>query len=379
MIIINYTKMNLNRTEQYIVLDGVKYTPEKIHLLAVEATTEPPTIVRELYQFLEEWFADSPIITVQTSGSTGTPKLMSVRKEQMMQSARMTCEVLHLEEGDAALLCMPLQYIAGKMMVVRALVGGLNLIVRTPSGHPLADVNQKIRFAAMIPLQVYNTMEVPQEQKRLRRIEVLIIGGGMINPHFARKLRDMPGEIYATYGMTETLSHIALCRLNGDHTDAITYYPLQGVKLSLSAWGTLVVDAPLVCEQVLTTNDVVEIHTEGGFVIIGRRDTTIISGGIKMQPEMMEGWLQNSLPMPFVFTSIPDERLGEAVVMLIEGAMNMDQIRQIVARELPSKYACPKWFMPVSRIPMTGSGKIDRAKCKVLARRLLEDKEVKSN
>lgn len=368
--------MNVNRTEQYLVWDGVKYTPEKTDLLAKEITAETPAIVCELLRFLEEWFDESPTLTVQTSGSTGTPKLMTVRKEQMMQSACMTCEVLHLKEGDTALLCMSLQYIAGKMMVVRALVAGLNLIVRTPSGHPLADVKQKIRFAAMIPLQVYNTLEVAEERERLRCIDTLIIGGGMINPHFALKLRDLPGEIYATYGMTETLSHIALCRLNGEHTDTVTYYPLPGVKLSLSAWGTLVIDAPGVCDEVLTTNDVVELDSENGFVIIGRKDTTIISGGIKMQPEMMEGWLQRALPMPFVFTSIPDERLGEAVVMLVEGAMNMEQIRQTVARELPSKYAYPKYFMPVAQIPMTGSGKIDRAKCKALAQRLLGGADV---
>lgn len=366
--------MELNRNEQRITLDGTTYTPKDVRRLATEVTPETPAMLRELYLFLDDWFSDSPLMSVQTSGSTGIPKLLTVRKEQMMQSARMTCEVLKLGAGDTALLCMPLAYIAGKMMVVRALVAGLNLIVRNPSGHPLAGVSEKIRFAAMVPLQVYNTFDVPEELKQLRRIGILIIGGGMINPHFGRKLMELPGEVYATYGMTETLSHIALCRLNGDHTDRVTYQPLPGVKLSRSTEGTLRIEAPLVCDEVLTTNDLVQIDSNGGFIVLGRTDTTINSGGIKMQPELMEGWLQNTLPVPFAFTSIPDDRLGEAVVLLIGGVVDIGQIRAWVAAELPSKYSLPKWIIPVVKIPLTGYGKIDRVACKALARTMLDYK-----
>lgn len=365
--------MELNRNEQYILLEGKQYTQQEIHRLATETPADTPVMLCELYMFLEEWFGESPLMTVQTSGSTGTPKVLTVRKEQMMQSARMTCEVLNLRAGDSALLCMPLQYIAGKMMVVRALVGGLNLIVRTPSGHPLADVSEPIRFAAMVPLQVYNTFDVPEELKRLRRIGILIIGGGMINPHFGRKLRELPGEVYATYGMTETLSHIALCRLNGDRTDGITYYPLPSVKLSLSDEETLKIDAPLVCDEVLTTNDVARIDAEGGFIILGRKDTIINSGGIKMQPELLEGWLQNALPMPFALTSIPDQRLGEAVVLLLEGATDLNALRPLIAANLPSKYNYPKWIFSVAKVPLTGFGKIDRVACRALARTMLDE------
>ncbi|MEG0647994.1 MAG: O-succinylbenzoic acid--CoA ligase, partial [Bacteroides sp.] len=155
--------MNLNRREQYITLEGKRYSSEDISRLSASVTAQTPPMMVELYAFLEEWFDDSLTMTVHTSGSTGTPKEWIVRKEQMMQSARLTCEVLKLAQGDTALLCMSLQYIAGKMMVVRALVGELNLIVRTPSGHPLADVKGKIRFAAMVPLQVYNTLDTPEE------------------------------------------------------------------------------------------------------------------------------------------------------------------------------------------------------------------------
>lgn len=365
------SSMILNRTEQFITIEGQSYSPEDIHCLVSALPADTSAILRDLYLFLDDWFSESTTMMVHTSGSTGTPKELIVRKEQMMQSARMSCEAFALRPGETALLCMPLQYIAGKMMVVRALVGRLNLIVRTPSGHPLVDVKEHIRFAAMVPLQVYNTLESAEEQERLRQIDVLIIGGGMINPHFARKLALMPNKIYMTYGMTETLSHIALCRLTGRHTDRITYYPLPGVKLSLSVVGTLVIHAPLVCDEVLTTNDVASIMSDDGFVIEGRLDTIINSGGIKMQPEMMEGWLQNGLPMPFAFTSIPDALLGEAVVLLVEGTMEIGQIRSLIEAELPSKYARPKWIVSIEKIPMTGSGKIDRVSCKELAGKIL--------
>ena len=139
-------------------------------------------IQEDLQAFLAEWHDPSPFLEVQTSGSTGTPKRMRVRKDRMLNSARLTCDYLGLKKGDKALLCMPLRYIAGKMMVVRSLYAGLDLEVREPSGHPLADWGDTpLRFAAMIPLQVYNTLRVPEERKRLEQTDILIIGGGAID------------------------------------------------------------------------------------------------------------------------------------------------------------------------------------------------------
>ena len=134
-------------------------------------------ISEDLQAFLDDWKSASPYLEVQTSGSTGTPKRITVRKEQMVNSARLTCDYLGLQQGDKALLCMPLRYIAGKMMVVRSLVAGLDLVLREPSGHPMADIDMPLRFAAMIPLQVYNTLQVPEERERLCQTDILIIGG----------------------------------------------------------------------------------------------------------------------------------------------------------------------------------------------------------
>lgn len=208
---------------------------------------------------------------VHTSGSTGKPKPMMVEKKRMLNSARITCDFLGLKPGDSALLCMSLDYIAGKMVVVRSIERHLHLISVSPSGHPLKDINLKdangkdangeITFAAMVPMQVYNTLQVPEERERLTHVRHLIIGGGAIDASLEKELRSLPGNIaiWSTYGMTETLSHIALRRINGDEASE-WYQPFDSVKISQTEEGCLVIDAPLVCAETLVTNDIVEIE-----------------------------------------------------------------------------------------------------------------------
>ena len=275
-------------------------------------------IQEDLQAFLAEWHDPSPFLEVQTSGSTGTPKRMRVRKDRMLNSARLTCDQLGLKKGDKALLCMPLRYIAGKMMVVRSLYAGLDLEVREPSGHPLADWGDTpLRFAAMIPLQVYNTLRVPEERKRLEQTDILIIGGGAIDAALEQEIQQMPNTVYSTYGMTETLSHVALRRLNGPEASPY-YHPFPSVTLSLSPDNTLVIDAPLVCDERLVTNDIARLLPDGSFAIIGRKDNIINSGGIKIQIEEVEERLRPYIMGDFAITSVPDEKLGEAVTLLTE-------------------------------------------------------------
>jgi O-succinylbenzoate synthase len=304
-------------------------------------------------------------IEVATSGSTGVPRIFKVKPEQMIRSAQLTCSFLGLQKGDKALLCMPLQYIGAKMMVVRTMVAGLELVVCPPSGHPLKDMDIPFRFAAMVPLQVYNSLQTPVERERLMRIAILIIGGSAIDPALEEELRDFPNAVYSTYGMTETLSHIALRRLNGK--EASPYYrPLPTVRLSLSDEGALMIDAPLVCDTRLVTNDMAELLPDGRFRILGRKDNCINSGGVKLQIETLEAKLRPLLPVPFAVTSVPDPRLGEAVVLLIEkGACDIDRLQEEISLLLP-KYECPRYIREVMAIPLAGNGKINRPACKEL-------------
>ena len=329
-------------------------------------------------EFLAEWHNDSPTVLVHTSGSTGQPKPMLVEKRRMEASARMTCGFLGLKPGDTALLCMSLDYIAGKMMVVRALTCGLQLLAVPPSGHPLAEITQWNRpycvnytgeptllcnFAAMVPLQVWNSLQVPEERERLKSISHLIIGGGAIDPGLEQMLADFPNHIWSTYGMTETLSHIALRRLNGpDRSD--WYTPFDGVQLSLTADGCLVINAPAVHDGPLVTNDIAELRGQQ-FRILGRKDNVICSGGIKIQIEEVERFLNPHIHVPFLITKAPDAKLGEQVVMLTESS-DVAAL-QAVCRSVLPKYWLPRLILTVPQLPMTPNGKPARHEAQRLA------------
>lgn len=332
--------------------------------------------------FLQEWNSPSETLLVHTSGSTGKPKPMWVEKQRMLNSAHITCDFLGLRPGDSALLCMSLDYIAGKMMVVRSIERKLRLFSVKPSGHPLSDeslakmVEMDFDFVAMVPMQVYNTLQVPQERERLSRIKHLIIGGGAIDDALAEELRSLPGAVWSTYGMT-TLSHIALRRLNGEEASE-WYQPFDSVGVSLNSDGCLVIDAPLVCSEPLVTNDIAEIkqqetssHSSDAsssskvsfphvlFRIKGRKDNVICSGGIKIQIEEVENLLRQHLDAPFLLAKKKDEKFGEIAVLVTESG-DLEGVEAICRQVLP-KYWVPRQYLHFDQLPMTETGKPKRA------------------
>ena len=327
-----------------------------------------------LEEFLEQWQSAAPTLPVHTSGSTGTPKLLMVEKERMRASARMTCRFLDLKPQQSALLCMPLDYIAGKMMVVRALEAHLQLWQVPPSGHPLATLNQAPHFAAMVPLQVFQSLQVPHERQLLMQIRHLIIGGGAVSDEMAAQLQSFPHAVWSTYGMTETLSHIALRRLNGKEATA-WYTPLPGVGVSLNEEECLVIDAPAVCATRLVTNDRATLSANGTrFRILGRRDNIINSGGIKIQIEEVERLLSPVMPVPFLITHTPHARYGEAVTLLYESeradSRLLSAICTLCSETLP-RYWRPKAYLRVDALPATPTGKPARAAAHAVACALL--------
>ena len=351
-----------------------------------------------LEDFFSEWNNDSDRVLVHTSGSTGKPKPMMVEKKRMLNSARITCDFLGLKPGDTALLCMSLDYIAGKMVVVRSIERHLHLISVSPSGHPLKDINLKdaneknangeITFAAMVPMQVYNTLQVPEERERLTHVRHLIIGGGAIDASLEKELRSLPGNIaiWSTYGMTETLSHIALRRINGAEASE-WYQPFDSVKISQTDEGCLVIDAPLVCAETLVTNDIVEIESyiynkvekhekveKLRFRIKGRKDNVICSGGIKIQIEEVEALLKPHLEKPFMIAKKKDEKFGEIAVLLTEDE-DLKKVEATIRRLLSGKsddsnksseskshkYWIPREFRYVEHLRLTETGKPKRS------------------
>ena len=346
-----------------------------------------------LEDFFSEWNNDSDRVLVHTSGSTGKPKPMMVEKKRMLNSARITCDFLGLKPGDSALLCMSLDYIAGKMVVVRSIERHLHLISVSPSGHPLKNINEEITFAAMVPMQVYNTLQVPEERERLTHIRHLIIGGGAIDASLEKELQALPGNIaiWSTYGMTETLSHIALRRINGAEASE-WYQPFDSVKISQTEEGCLVIDAPQVCAETLVTNDIVEIEPyiynkvekhdkvekhevmeKLRFRIKGRKDNVICSGGIKIQIEEVEALLKPHLEKPFMIAKKKDEKFGEIAVLLTEDE-DLKKVEATIRRLLSGKsddsnksseskshkYWIPREFRYVEHLPLTETGKPKR-------------------
>lgn len=330
----------------------------------------------QLKEFLEQWRSPSPTLTVHTSGSTGTPKALEVEKERMRASARMTCDFLGLKPADTALLCMPLRFIAGMMMVVRAEERSLQLLSVEPSNRPLQPFCSTIgapslpfpqdglTLVAMVPSQVYETLQHPDERALFCRIRHVIIGGGALPPALEAELRTLPNHIWHSYGMTETLSHIALRPVH-----APWFTPLPGITLSQTAEGCLVIDAPHLCPERLTTHDIVEFahRPEAGsrtpFRILGRSDNTVCSGGIKIQIEEVERHLQPTLADTVQLTSLPHPKFGEVLVCLTTLPLSMQRLRTL----LPNPYWLPKRIIRVAQLPRTATGKPDRAEAKRIA------------
>ncbi len=313
-----------------------------------------------LDDFITDWKSDAETVLVHTSGSTGKPKPLFVEKKRMEASALMTCDFLGLRPGDSALLCMPIDYIAGKMVVVRSFVRQLRLIVVKPSGHPLRELTEIPTFVAMTPMQVFNTLSAPEERDALKQIKHLIIGGGAISEDMANELRTFPNAVWSTYGMTETLSHIALRRLSGP-TATDWYTPFDSVTISADDQNRLIINAPKVCPTTLTTNDICELKLSNNktlFRIKGRIDNVICSGGIKIQAEEVENLLAPHINVPFMITKKSDPKFGEAVVLVMAGGQE-EEAKNVCLNVLP-KYWVPKEILTVKNLQYTETGKIKR-------------------
>ena len=322
-------------------------------------TLQPTTDFDErVVLFLKEWFSEASTVSVQTSGSTGKPKIFDIEKKRMRNSAVMTCDFLGLEEGDTALLCLPVEYISGKMMIVRALERKLKLIVKTPDTQPLTDLDKEVDFCAMTPLQVENSLAT------LPLIRNLIIGGAAVSEALKRKLWETGSlkngnrRIFETYGMSETLSHIALKEIFPNEEEYFTTF--EGIAISTDQRGCLKIHAPMLNAEVLITNDLVEFKNEMQFKFLGRMDNVINSGGAKIFPEELENLVKKHIENEAVFLGMPDEVLGQKLILVIEGENNENLKNQILTLPFPKTFHKPKELIFMHQIPRTPNGKVDR-------------------
>lgn len=300
---------------------------------------------KEIYLFIRDWFSEDEFINSKTSGSTGIPKEIKISKSAMKMSAEMTGKFFGLNEGNSALLCMPVNFIAGKMMIVRAIELKLKLFCVEPKSKiDLGFINQ-IDFAPMTPMQVEGSIN------KISKIKILLIGGAPLSEELRTQLLNLETQIFESYGMTETITHIALKEISEEF-----FTTLKGISISKDERDCLVIKTPYFEEEIIT-NDIVEIKEENQFKWLGRFDNVINSGGIKLFPEQIEAKLKPIVREEFIISSLPDNTLGEKLILIIEGIETLNF--ELETLNL-SKFEIPKEIYFVKEFPRTESGKIKR-------------------
>ncbi len=327
-------------------LNGFHLNREDLCRVAYSFIKEGEDFEKPVGDFLLDWFDSKDYIEMQTSGTTGKAKIITVSKQAMVESALATGDFFELQPGNKALHCLPVKYVAGKMMLVRAMILGLDLEFVAPSSHPLRHNEIDFDFVAMVPLQAQNSLT------ELKKVKKMIVGGAAINKNLEKQLLKLPTQVFETYGMTETITHIAARKLG---EKAFTVLP--GVTISYDDRNCLVIHAPRISDDVIITNDIVESVNENQFVFLGRMDNVINSGGIKLIPEQIEEKLAHKIHQRFFITSKPDSELGEKVILVIEG--DKQDLGEAIFEEL-DKYEKPKELVFIPKFKETGSGKVMR-------------------
>lgn len=325
-------------------------------------------ISADISYFLRNWFDENSFVEVKTSGSTGNPKIIQLQKIHMIHSAKATGDYFNLPEKTTALLCMSTNYIAGKMMLVRALTLGWHLDIAEPTSNPLKNSDKIYDFSAMVPLQLYNSL------KDIHKVKKLIVGGGTVSNELLRKIQEVKTEIFATYGMTETITHIAVKKLNQiRHEELVSashYITLLNIKIAVDQRGCLLIDAPTISAEKVVTNDLVELISSTEFKWLGRIDHVINSGGIKLIPEQIEEKLALIIENRFFVAGKKDVVLGEKLILIIEESMKEkinNSIKSAILgkiknSKLISDYEIPKEIYFLEKFIETETNKIDRTK-----------------
>lgn len=326
-------------------------------------------------RFCHQWLIGQEAFIIKSSGSTGEAKSITITRQQMISSARVTGEALKLQRGDRALVCLPTHYIAGKMMLVRGFVLGLEMVIIEPTRNPLAQFGEEVTFdfTALVPLQLQRLLDGPPTyQAMLNRMKAILVGGGPVRVALHEQLQSIAAPIYHTYGMTETVTHIALRRLNGPHGSE-GFVPLPGAQIGVNEHGCLHVRAPVTQNQLVQTNDRVTLQPDGSFVWLGRLDNVMINnGGIKVQLEKVERAFDRVLQQledhtlakrRFLIAPLPDPEWGQVVSAVIEGspfAAERETTIGLALSQQLNQYEMPRQFHYLTCLPETPTGKIDR-------------------
>lgn len=300
----DYTKVHPNFKWNGIALDY-----PNLLIAAYDLIKEGREFERITGEFILEWFNSNSFITVTTSGTTGVPKKIKIEKQAMVNSALTTAEFFDLKAGNRVLNCLSTNYIAGKMMLIRSIVLGFDMDFVAPASNPLKYNTKVYDFVAMVPLQVENSIN------ELGNVKKLIIGGAKINENLKKQLLGLPTLIFETYGMTETITHVAAKKISDSY-----FSLLPNVTISIDSRNCLVIDVPRISDSKIITNDVVNIVNSNEFELLGRIDNVINSAGVKLFPEQIEMKLAHKIQTRFFVIGIPDDQYGEQLALVIEGS-----------------------------------------------------------
>ncbi|WP_276496345.1 AMP-binding protein [Pontibacter litorisediminis] len=357
-------------TDKHLSLNGKKFYYDEIASYSFRDSIPLNGYESKMLEFCRDWLNGVQEFPIQTSGSTGVPKTISLTRKQLEASARRTIKLLQLQAGDCTLVCLNTEYIAGMMMLVRGFEADLQMIIVEPLGNPLTQVspNENIAFGSFVPMQLQTILlETPERLEQLNHMKGILVGGAPVTPTQQRELQQVQAPIYHTYGMTETASHIALRKLNG--YDAADYYDvLDEIEVGLDKRGCLTIRGDVTNNELLVTNDIVELLTPTRFRWIGRADNTINTGGVKVQIEKIElaiaeAFADDADSPRFFIAPQPDEVLGDKIVLVLEGAKQGEEEEQQLfgrLRHRLKKFEMPKEVYYSPAFSETATGKVSR-------------------
>ncbi|WP_339889433.1 AMP-binding protein [uncultured Flavobacterium sp.] len=337
---------NYKNVHNKFKLNGFHLKAEDLCRVAYSFIKEGEDFEKPVGDFILDWFDTKDFIEMKTSGSTGKPKKIRIEKQAMVNSALATGDFFGLAAGDTILNCLPVQYVAGKMMFIRAFILGLEMDFVAPSSHPLETIDKQYDFTAMVPLQAMNSIDL------LHNFKTIIIGGSAVSKDLEKILKPIKSNIYETYGMTETITHIAARKLGEK-----AFTTLPNVVLSQDENNCLLIHASAISDEIIHTNDIVELLSENKFVFLGRFDNVINSGGIKLIPEQIEAKMLPFIKNRFFVTGKADKELGEHLVLVVEGKEQPIDLSKITTLD---KYEKPREVIFINKFKETATGKIIR-------------------
>lgn len=351
------------------------FPPDRCYKQVDIAKKLPPPdlneVERRIWLFCQDWYGGKFLFRFQTSGSTGTPQMIEVSRIQLESSAKATAQALDLRVGERALVALNTDFTAGKMMLVRGMVLGLSLTVVPPSANPCLNLpHADFDFTALVPLQLQTILEqTPEKIPILNQMKAILVGGAPVSRGLEMALQVLTCPVYATFGMTETVSHIALQRLNGAEKQDF-FQILPHVEIGTDERGCLAIRAIMAGRELLVTNDLVELISPTQFRWLGRVDNVINSGGVKLQIEQVEkaiekGFFEEKIKVRFVVTALADEKLGQKLVLIVEKieiTENEKSVWKSRFAQYLSPYEIPKEIFGLEKLAETATGKIDRRK-----------------